>query len=229
MTPSEMAEESRKATEEGMRQLANFMRDNKDKVTTRSKNKPVVMCESDSDCTESSVDSKKRKRTRYITTTKQTETHTNSLESTIRYLKLDLVNAEVQIDEQKTTNKQQYEKLMIYLRIDTELSILNHLLEDSMKDISSYTQEQLEVKYNIFTNKTTEHIELCKNAISKVEYQYLASNLLLSLDTIRDTISVARAAFRWIILKRILYSTIVYTLITYAIIGSIVFAMVYAY
>jgi len=232
MTPSEMAEETRKATEDGMRQLANFMRDNKDKISIRRKsnNKTLVQDDSDSDWTESSIDSmNKRKRTRYINTTKQSETTTNSLESTIRYLKLDLVNAEVQIDEHKTTNKAQYEKLMIYLRIDTELSILNHLADDSFANMSSYTFEQLDAKYKTFTDKSSEHLKLCKNAISKVEYPYLASALLISLDQIRDKLSITTAAFRWSILKSLLISIMIYVLIAYTVIGSILLVYVYSY
>lgn len=228
MTPSQMAEESRKATEEGLKQLANFVAHNRNKVstlrpTTRARHESDS--DSDSDST-ASTSSKKRKRSRLIDSS-DVKVISNNLESKIRYLKLDLVNAKVEIDEQKAIVLTHSEKLQKYLKIDTELSILNNLVDSSLKNISSYTLEQIENKYRAFTNKSNEHLELCTQAIATIPHQDVASSLEIGHAYVRDRLSVTAAAFRWIIIKRKLYIVIINLLITYAIIGSILFLFTY--
>ena len=231
MTPSQMAEQSRKATEEGLKQLANFVAHNRNKVSTL---RPTARAshdsdsDSDSDSTDStaSTSSKKRKRSRLIDSS-DVKVISNNLENKIRYLKLDLVNAKVEIDEQKAIVLTHSEKLQKYLKIDSELSILNNLVDSSLKNISSYTLEQIENKYRAFTNKSNEHLELCTHAISTIPHQDVASSLEIGHAYVRDRLSVTAAAFRWIILKRRLYIVVTNLLITYAIIGSILFLFAY--
>lgn len=232
MTPSQMAEESRKATEEGLKQLANFVAHNRNRVSTlRPTTRARHESESDSDSSDSSVStastsSKKRKRSRLIDSS-DIKVISNNLESKIRYLKLDLVNAKVEIDEQKAIVLTHSEKLQKYLKIDTELSILNNLVDSSLKNISSYTLEQIENKYRAFTNKSNEHLELCTQAIATIPHQDVASSLEIGHAYVRDRLSVTAAAFRWIIMKKKLYIVITNLLITYAIIGSILFLFTY--
>jgi hypothetical protein len=228
MTPSQMAEESRKATEEGLKQLANFVAHNRNKVSTlrpTTRASHYSESESDSDST-TSTSSKKRKRSRLVDSS-DVKLISNNLENKIRYLKLDLVNAKVEIDEQKAIVLTHSEKLQKYLRIDSELAILNNLIDNSLNNINSYTLEQLENKYRTFKNKSTEHLEICTHAISTLPHQDVASSLEIGHAYVRDRLSITASAFRWIIMKRRLYIVMTNLLITYAIIGSILF--LYAY
>lgn len=145
-TAEQMAEESRKATIEGMRQVAEALK--------RKKKRRVSLESSSSD--ESFV----------------VEESTSKLEERIHYLQLDLSNAEVEKQDLKEEVDKLKNRLNPYKRINEEVQNLNSSLDRATRNCDGLTLEQLEKKLSTFIEEFTEHYQLCQVQMNKLDLCY---------------------------------------------------------
>ena len=173
MTVQQMEEESRKATAEGMRQIAEAL--------AKKQAEPKVSDESSDDLTDSdSSDSDDRKGSRRPRRRREPKTKTpaaDKLEDRIRYLQLDLANAKVDVDDARVEATMLKARLEPYTRANNELGFVRSALERSKKGLDDLTNVQLARKIALFKEETTEHSALCRAAVNKIELHEIKAGM----------------------------------------------------
>lgn len=147
-TAEQMAEESRKATIEGMRQVAEALK--------RKKKRRVSLESSSSD--ESFAVSE--------------EESTSKLEERIHYLQLDLSNAEVEKQDLKDELDALKDRFNPYKRLDEEIANLNNTIGRALKNCDGLTVPLLEKKLENFAEEFQEHSRLFSTQLTKLEYDH---------------------------------------------------------
>ena len=176
MTTQQMEEESRKATAEGMRQIAEAL--------AKKQAEPQVSDSSDDLSDSSSGTSRSggsrsggRRRTRHRREPKTKTPAADKLEDRIRYLQLDLVNAKVDTEDARTEVVALKTRLDPYTRANNELGFMRSALDRSKKGLDELTNTQLARKIGLFKEETTEHIALCTVAVNKIELHEIKAGL----------------------------------------------------
>lgn len=178
-TPQELAEESRKATAEGMRQLAEAMRKRK-------------YCEfkpdsdgNESDSSSSSSSSSSSKSSASITHKTKAIYLVEKLEQRIHYMKLDLTNLQVEKEdllEELNTYKTRWETMK---KIDNGFSLLKDSLSRAaeMDSLNLLTYDQLNKKSSLFNEEFYEHYNDCKIQIQNSDLYVMKEQLEYSLES----------------------------------------------
>ena len=172
MTVQQMEEESRKATAEGMRQIAEAL--------AKKQAEPKVSDESsddDSDDSDSSDDRKGGRRSRRRREPKTKTPAADKLEDRIRYLQLDLANAKVDVDDARVEAVMLKARLEPYTRANNELGFMRSALERSKKGLEELTTKQLANKISLFKEESSEHIVLCTAAVNKIDLHEIKAGL----------------------------------------------------
>ena len=157
MTVAQMEEASRKATADGMREIAEAMakKNNKD--------------HNDSDNTSDSDDD----NVKYVRKSKDNKSNTNSavekLESQVHYLRMDLINSKVEADDAKIEANKYKNINDIYTKINNELGFIRSAIDRSNKNITDLTIKQFTQKVALFVEEANEHVILCERSINKIE------------------------------------------------------------
>lgn len=169
MTPEEMAEQSRIATAEGLREVAAALaaRD------PPSHHESDAKLTSASDSEESEYNSLPRvKRRRYNTIFGHGQTN-NRTEMGSHLLKVQLASEMVEKDDlTKTVDDLQYQ-LQHYKSIENELVLMKSAIERLNKDTAEQTIAQLIKRQNLIREEFTEHKALATISTSKVPYAEL--------------------------------------------------------
>lgn len=164
MTSEQMKEESRKATEVGMREIAAALA-KKQVVTSDEESDSSGGCSSDS--------SRSRRRAR-----KRVDTGiTDRLESRIRYLQLDVANARVEIQDAQALHEAAKVRLDPYIKANNEFGFIQSAIERSTKGLEDLTIKQFTVKMKLFTEEANEHLNLCAVAINKIDLHQIKASL----------------------------------------------------
>lgn len=180
MTVEEMAEQSRKATAEGMRELAAA-------AAAFATRKQSTVYE-DSDCDwESEHDSPKM-------------ASVEKLESRIHYLTLDLTNATVELDDANLKIEQLSLQMTPFRRVNDELTYLKSSLTRALKDTGGMNKNQLELRFKLFREEANEHAALCNASIGRIELDEVKQGMLRVLNSERRRILATEKSFRWVIL-----------------------------
>ena len=158
LTPSQMEEASRKATAEGMREVAEAL---------SKKNKSI------SDTSDSDDDVKISKQFKpYIIHKTQVSNKNASiekLESQIHYLRLDLANTKVEADDARNEVTKYKDISNIYMKINNEFGFIRSAIERSKKNIDDLSLKQFKKKVALFIEEVNEHVVLCESSINKIE------------------------------------------------------------
>jgi hypothetical protein len=180
MTAEEMAEQSRKATAEGMRELAAA-------AAAFATRKQSTVYE-DSDCDwESDHDSPKM-------------ASIEKLESRIHYLTLDLTNATVELDDANLKIDQLSLQMTPFRRVNDELTYLKSSLTRALKDTGGMNKNQLELRFKLFREEANEHAALCNASIGRIELDEVKQGMLRVLNSERRRILATEKSFKWVIL-----------------------------
>lgn len=165
------AEQQRKATAEGMRELAQAMANsNSRNVIPVSDSETDSVFGSDSDSGSSDLVGRKRSRKsaskpRII----QADTAAiGKLNDRIRFLQLDLGNAMVDVEDAKTKAEGFSNQLAPYQRVNDELVFFKSAMTRAFKDVGSFTKAQLENRFKLFVEEASEHAKHCSIAIEKI-------------------------------------------------------------
>jgi hypothetical protein len=180
MTVEEMAEQSRKATAEGMRELAAA-------AAAFATRKQSTVYE-DSDCDwESEHDSPKL-------------ASVEKLESRIHYLTLDLTNAKVEVDDANLKIEELTLQMTPFRRVNDELTYIKSSLTRALKDTGGMNKNQLELRFKLFREEANEHAALCNASIGKIELDEVKQGMLRVLNSERRKILATEKSFKWVIL-----------------------------
>jgi hypothetical protein len=186
-----LAEQSRKATEEGMRELAAAFAERRNQV--------IEVSDSDSDSTYTSSCSESSHVRHRKTKQKQSNKWiADKLEERIHYLQLDLVNANVSVDEWRTKAEHANKHIDNYKRVNDEIAFLKSALNRLFKDVWNLTKVQLENKFRLFNEEASEHSSLCNAAIQKIELDEVKIGLLRVLNSERRRHAKLSANFKYL-------------------------------
>lgn len=157
MTPAQAAEQSRIATAQGMRDIAAAM----------AARGPVCQSDDSDDSyfSDSSDSSKKRNRKKKHV---KTSPNTNKDEVRAHYLQLELVNANVDLDDSRQEVAKFKSYLEPYSKFNNDMAFLKSSIERSNKEISQLTLSQLEKRLKLFKEEYNEFSTLCSVSISKM-------------------------------------------------------------
>jgi hypothetical protein len=166
MTAEQMAAESKKATEEGMRQVA---------AGLSARGLRTVHVEENSDSDESIVVKKKKN------VVVDNGIIINKLETRVHYLQLDLANKDVDLIEAKDVIKMYKEKQEILKKVDDNIALLTNL-SFYLTKLDTLTVPQMERKLALFKEESKEHSANCLKYIKQIEFQLVKNYMILALD-----------------------------------------------
>ena len=159
-TDAEMAEESKKATAEGMKNLAKSF---------------IVEDFNDSDSQE---EEKPKSRS---------NARLEKLETRIHYMQLELLNAKVDLDDANEKLAFHKKSLDLYAAIDKEFAILDGM-DSYLNDRWDLTMPKLEARYKEFLEKSYDQIMICQKAIEEIDLPHLRYMMNISLNEMRNKI-----------------------------------------
>lgn len=199
VTVEQMEEQKRKATAEGMRQLAEAM-----KGRNVMNPEEDVSDVSDMDYTSDEEElrrSNKRHRAGHKVINLNNSGAVDKLESRIRFLQLDLTNAHVDIEDSKKKVEQLTGTLVPYKRVNDELAFLKGSLVRALQNTDNLNKVQLDLRFKLFKEEATEHAALCNAAINKIDLDEVKASLLRVLTAERKRIVQTESNFKMVIFK----------------------------
>jgi len=220
----QMEEQKRKATADGMRELAAAMAARGPRVLN-----PEEESE-DSDMDYSSDDEPRRSTKRYRTGPKVINMSNSGavekLESRIRFLQLDLTNAHVDVEDSKAKVEKLTDTIAPYKRINDELAFLKSSLVRALQNTGNLNKIQLELRFKLFQEEANEHAALCNASINKLELDEVKAALLRVLTAERKRIVQTEKNFKMVIYKAHA-KELTYKVVTSASIAVIMLAILY--
>jgi hypothetical protein len=197
-----MDAESKAATEEGMRQVAEAM---KAKMSATLK-----IPESDISLTSGSDSSDEIivKKTRRISKKDSNYVSTNEkLETRIHYLKLDNSNLYVELMDLKSKHETLQKRISLFVEFDCLLTVIKDLSESMNSEANSLTESQLTKKLHLFNEQMNIHIPEANSILTNIPILNVRTALHSRLIEERTRVeSVIREA-EWILYKKILFNT----------------------
>jgi hypothetical protein len=185
MSAADAAEQSRIATAQGMRDIATALRE-------RAATSP---CSDDDRVSVSSSDSSERrhKRRRHD----KGVTRNNDSEKQAHYLKLELANAKVDIDDLKVELAKMKAILDPYSSVNNEMAYLKSATERSNKEVHTLTFAQLTKRLSLYKEEYREHLALCNAALAKVTLAEVKSSLTRVLTVEKRRAASAEKNLEW--------------------------------
>jgi hypothetical protein len=171
LTPEQMAEESRIATAQGLRDVAAAL-------AAKAKTAPVfgtgkARSEDDDSHSDSSSDGSRRsgaKRRRRHRSRRNSPTRSNSDEKAAHLLRVELASVMVEKDDLLLEITKLKAQLQPYNSVNNELVLIKSAIERLNKDTGEQTITQLEKRQNIFREEFAEHKALATVASAKIAY-----------------------------------------------------------
>ena len=194
----QMEEQKRKATAEGMRELA---------AALAARSARVMNPEDESEVSDMdySSDEEEHRRKRSRTGPKVIHVSNNGaiekLESRIRFLQLDLTNAHVDVEDAKTKVEKLTDTIAPYKRVNDELAFLKSSLTRALQNTEKLTKVQLDSRFKLFMEEATEHAGFCNTFINKIELDEVKAGLLRVLTAERKRIVQTEKNFKMVIFK----------------------------
>jgi hypothetical protein len=197
LSSAQMAEESKRATAEGMRQIAEAM-------NIKALNTVTSESGSDSDFesdTFSESSNSRCRRRKHKSKPTDFKTNDDKLETRIHYMTLELANTKVEVDDAKTALEGVQKQLQPYNRVNDELAFLKSAMNRAFKDTGNLNKVQLVNKHKLFTEETSDHATMCAGQISRIEHEEIKIALLRILDAEKRKIAKLDTNYRSLILK----------------------------
>ena len=192
VSAEQMKEESRAATAAGMRELAAAMAARKPVINPENNMSDEDFISDDDD--DGAIVYEARKRRRPVVTDKS-----NELENRIRYLTLDLTNAQVDLEDARETVQKLTTKSDCLTRVNDELCFFKGSIGRAFKNTETMTKLQLENKFKLFKEEALEHSRLCDRAIANIELDEVKAGMLRVLVAERKRYAKTEQAFKWYI------------------------------
>ena len=199
LSSAQMAEESKRATAEGMRQIAEAL-NTKELNALSSDSESGSDSDFESDTFSESSNSRCRGRKRKIKTT-DFKTNNNKLETRIHYMSLELANTKVEVEEAKTAFEGLQKTLQPYNRVNDELSFLKSAINRAFKDTENLNTIQLTAKFKLFSEETQDHASMCASQISRIEQDEIKLALIRILDAEKRKVEKLKINYNTLILK----------------------------
>jgi hypothetical protein len=185
-TPSEMSDEAKKATAEGMRQIA---------AALSTKNFEEHTDEEE-DLTP------KRSSVRIA------NARVEKLETRIHYLQLDLANVTVDLDDTKNALVLYQGRYEVYLNIDKQFAIL-HNMNSYLNNKWQLTLAQLEKKHSDFLDKSALQLDICEDSIEKIDLPIVKNMMQISLNEMRKQIINIESSIYFTIVMYKIYNVLI--------------------
>jgi len=181
MTPEQMAEESRIATAQGLRDVAAAL-------AAKSKTATVSKARSDDDDDNSDYSSddshrsgvKRRRKSRRCR--RNSPARSNSDEKATHILRVELASAMVEKEDLNLEISKLKAQLLPYSTVNNELALIKSAIERLNKDTGELTIAQLEKRQNLFHEEFAEHKGLAMIASSKITYADIKNCVLRVLN-----------------------------------------------
>jgi len=172
VTPAQAAAESKKATEEAMRQVAaNLIKTPPQHFHENS------ISDSDSD---SEVFIKKKKGHK---SSSEDSIMIHKLETRLHYLQLDMANKNIDYMDLKDLSDSNNLKLDNMKKVDETLSLLSNLTF-YLKNLDSLSLEQVKRKLVLFKEESAEHAANSMKYINQIEYPVIKKSMISIIDQI---------------------------------------------
>lgn len=186
VTVEQMEEEKRRATAEGMREIAAAL-------AARNINNPEEdFMSSDDDCC--SEPRSRKPRVVHIDTSV-----TEKLEKRNHYLQLELSNALVDVEDANTKVDGLSKALAPYKKLNDELSFLKGSLDRALLNTDKLTGAQLYGKLKLFQEEATEHASLSMVALNKIEQLEIKAGLMRLLAAEKKRFVKVENSFKWVV------------------------------
>ena len=199
-TPAEMSDEAKKATAEGMRQIAAALSStNYEEHTDEEELTP--------------------KRSARIANARF-----EKLETRIHYLQLDLANATVDLDDTKTSLTHCKKNLDVYTKLNEHFAIL-HGMNSYLDNRWQLTMPQLEKTHIDFLNTSYAQLTICSDIIEQIDLPFVNIMMQISLNDMRKNIIKIESSIYFTIMTYRFYNLIIVSGIT-IIIATIIAAVV---
>jgi hypothetical protein len=199
VSAEQMEEQKRKATAEGMRELAAAMAARSARVMNPEDESEVSDMDYSSD--EEERRANKRSRTGPKVIHVSNSGTVEKLESRIRFLQLDLTNAHVDVEDAKAKVEKLTDTIAPYKRVNDELAFLKSSLVRALQNTGNLNKIQLDLRFKLFKEEANEHAALCNAAINKVELDEVKAALLRVLTAERKRIVQTERNFKMVIFK----------------------------
>lgn len=198
VTVEQMEEQKRKATAEGMRELAAALAARGSRVLNPEDESEVSDMDYSSDDDERR---RKRSRTGPKVFNVSNSTAVEKLENRIRFLQLDLTNAHVDIEDARVRVEKLTDTIAPYKRVNDELAFLKSSLTRALQNTDKLTKVQLDLRFKLFYEEANEHATLCSASINKIELDEVKAGLLRVLTAERKRIVQTEKNFKMVIFK----------------------------
>jgi len=171
LTPAQMAEESRIATAQGLRDVAAAL-------AAKAKTAPVfgtgkARSEEEESLSDGSSDGSRRsgaKRRRRHRSRRQSPARSHSDEKAAHLLRVELASVMVEKEDLLLEITKLKTQLQPYSSVNNELALIKSAIERLNKDTGELTIAQLEKRQNLFHEEFAEHKALATVASSKITY-----------------------------------------------------------
>ena len=171
MTPTEAKAESKKATEEGLRQVAKALAE----VEPEECFAPEEFFAPE-ECYTPDEDKRHCRKLRYQST--------EVLERTVHYMQLDIANMKVELAERMNEIEEVKSRFMVVKSVNDDLAYIGKL-GSYLIGIKDLTLEQVKNKLELFMKEDEERHHLCMNTILNVELPEVKAALILALNNKR--------------------------------------------
>lgn len=195
MTAAQMAEESRKATAEGMRQIAAALAERKVQHSS-----PLSVSD-DSDS--GSEDGRRNRRKRH--TPSESDFKVRQLESRTHILGVELAAAKVEVDDMRQERDTLKGQIEVFGRINNELALLKSATGRVMKGTETLSLNQLVQRSRLFKEEMTEHAALCYAALGRITQDEIRSGITRVIESEKRKAATLSSSLGWVIWRNQAY------------------------
>ena len=207
-----MKEESRAATAEGMREIAAALAAKGPNVDSDSSIELLDSSDEDeSSYTSSSSGSGSRRhrrhhhrRRKHRKSDSAGSAAVDKMEQRVHYLKLDLSNAKVEVEELRAEVIRLKTKTMAFDNVDKQFAALKKIMNDAVEDTSDLNRKQVHNKYYRFLEESAKQVEVCSAALVSIEPNNIRLALLRVNEAEKRKLIAIERSFHFILtMKRL--------------------------
>jgi len=127
----------------------------------------------------------------------------STLENRIHYLKLELNNKQVDLCNRNTELEELKKVFEYFMKVDIELAQLDKL-DFFLKDIDTMSSTQIQKVLQRFKDEENEHMQLCMNAIMKIDLSFIKESMIHNLKLKKNKNRTIENKLRFVIKKKII-------------------------
>ena len=207
-----MAEQSRKATAEGMRDLATAMK------------KKQTLSDSDHYYSDSSSGAPERSKRR--ARHDNNSVHVHQLEQRLDVMRLEVANAKVDCEDTQRASATLKAQLAVYGRINNALALLKSSMMRMAVKPKDQTVEQLERRLTLFKEEIHEHGVQCQVAMLNLNQDEIKTSITRAIEADKRKSVVLATNLEWVIWRQKTYNYTLYT--TFGMMVAVLLAMLCA-